>query len=212
MYKGWYFPDSEKSFIKYFDELDTNEYQLLQREESFKFLDKKRKAIDVGANVGLWAKDFCKIFKEVKLFEPYKENIECLKKNLKHNNNYEIFEFALSNFQGFADLFVDESGLGNNSLNPINQNNLMKVKIDTMKLDNFNFDEIDYIKIDVQFHELEVIEGAINTLKNNNPVLCIEAARRNEEELAYVRKFVKILEDLNYKIVGGVGKELFLKK
>ena len=88
----------------------------------------------------------------------------------------------------------------------------MKVKIDTMKLDNFNFDEIDYIKIDVQFHELEVIEGAINTLKNNNPVLCIEAARRNEEELAYVRKFVKILEDLNYKIVGGVGKELFLKK
>jgi len=38
-------------------------------------------------------------------------------------------------------------------------------KIKIMKLDDFNFNEIDYIKIDVQFHELEVIEGGINTLK-----------------------------------------------
>jgi len=57
---------------------------------------------------------------------------------------------------------------------------LKKEKVQLIMLDDLNLQDIDYIKIDVQFHELEVIEGSIDTLKNNNPVLCIEAARRNE--------------------------------
>ena len=211
MHKGWYFPKSEKKFVEYFDQLNTNEYQLDQRKESFKYLDNNRKAIDIGANVGLWAKDICKTFKEVKLFEPYIENIECLRKNLEFHDNFEIFECALSNIQGFANLYIDKVGLGNNSLSSLDQGDL-KIKIKTMKLDDYNFEDIDYIKIDVQYHELQVIEGSINTLKKNSPVLCIEAARRNKSELIYVNKFVKILGELNYKVVGEMGKELFFKK
>ena len=81
-----------------------------------------------------------------------------------------------------------------------------------MKLDNYNFKDIDYIKIDVQYHELEVIEGGIELLKSNSPVLCIEAARRNDDERSYVNKFANILFNLDYKIVGGLGKELFFKR
>jgi hypothetical protein len=97
-------------------------------------------------------------------------------------------------------------------LNPKGDANTKSLTIKTNKLDDFNFTQIDYIKIDVQFHELEVIEGSILTLKNNDPVLCIESARRNEEELSYVKKFSFLLESLNYKIVGGLGKELFFRK
>jgi FkbM family methyltransferase len=76
--------------------------------------------------------------------------------------------------------------LGANSLVP--SDGITKTEnIQLKKLDDFEFKNVDYIKIDVQFHELEVIEGSIDTLKNNNPVLCIEAARRNEEELSYVK-------------------------
>ena len=53
---------------------------------------------------------------------------------------------------------------------------------------------------------------AYQTLKNNNLLLCIECARRSKEELAYVKKINQFLTKLNYKIVGGVGKELFFKK
>ena len=35
--------------------------------------------------------------------------------------------------------------------------------------------------------------------------------QKNEEELSYVKKIVKILDSLNYKIVGGLGKELYFK-
>jgi len=211
IYKDWYFPDSEEHFIKYLKQQSTNEYQKEQRKTSLSFLESKRIAIDIGANVGLWAKDFCEIFHEVMLFEPYKLNIECLKKNLENYQNFKIFDCALSNKNSLGELYIHEKGLGSNSLVP--SYGITKTEnIQLKKLDDFEFQNVDYIKIDVQFHELEVIEGSIDTLKNNNPVLCIEAARRNEEELSYVKKFVTILESLKYKIVGGVGKELFFKK
>ena len=211
IHKGWHFPDSEEHFIKYLEQQNTNEYQKEQRQTSLSFLESKRTAIDIGANVGLWAKDFCEIFHEVILFEPYKLNIECLKKNLENYQNFQIFDCALSNKNSLGELYIHEKDLGANSLVP--SNGITKTEnIQLKKLDDFEFQNIDYIKIDVQFHELEVIEGSIDTLKNNNPVLCIESARRNEEELSYVKKFATILESLNYKIVGGVGKELFFKK
>ena len=209
-YKSWYFPDKEEHFIKSLQNQD--EYQSPQRNASIEFLEQKRNAIDIGANVGLWARDLCKIFERVELFEPVKQNIECLKKNLEVFSNFKIYDCALSNSNGLKDIYIDEKGSGNNSFIKPEKDNVKSEKIKIMKLDDFNFNEIDYIKIDVQFHELEVIEGGINTLKNNNPVLCIEAARRNEEELSYVKKWGQILENIGYKIIGGVYKELFFKK
>jgi FkbM family methyltransferase len=212
LYKNWYFPDNEVHFIEYFKNL-AQEYQELQRYSSFKFLDKKRNAIDIGANVGLWSKDICKIFRHAILFEPFQENVECLKKNLEKFDNFEILNVALSNFQGNTKLYFDERSLGESTIRKHNVSNFTKsLPVQVKMLDDYSFREIDYIKIDVQFHELEVIEGAINTLQNNNPVLCIESARRDMEELRYVKKFVKILNKIGYRVVGESGKELFFKK
>ena len=210
-YKGWYFPDSEEHFLEHLKQSNSSEYQKAQRYHSFNFLDHKRTAIDVGANVGLWSKDICKIFDEVKLFEPYRLNIECLKKNLENYQNFQIFECALSNKDGIGDLFINDKELGGISLaSP--QGKFKTTSTQLKKLDDFHFNNIDYIKIDVERYELEVIEGGIMTLKNNNPVLCIEAPRRNKEELSYVKKILTTLENLDYKIVGSLHKEIFLKK
>ena len=212
LFKGWYFPDNETHFIEYFEKLN-QEYQVVQRLSSFKFLDKQRVAIDIGANVGLWSKDICKLFKKAILFEPFQENVDCLKKNLEKFDNFEIFNVALSNFQGETNLYFDDKSVGESTIRRDNISNFKKkIPVPVQMLDNYSFEEIDYIKIDVQFHELEVIQGAINTLQNNSPVLCIESARRNMEELRYVKKFAKILNEIGYRIVGQSGKELFFKK
>ncbi len=211
---NWYFPDTEEHFIEYFDvNKDTNEYQKIQRLNSFGHVENFRNAIDVGANIGLWAKDICKEFKRAYLFEPHKENVQCLRKNLENLINYEIYECALSNKKDLFNLHIYPKGLGGNTLSPPpNSSSDITEIVQANVLDSYNFKNIDYIKIDVQFHELEVLEGSLETLKNNNPVLCIEAARRDQEELSYVKKFVELLNGLNYKIVGEAGKELFFKK
>ena len=122
----------------------------------------------------------CKKFDHVFLFEPYTDNIECLKANLSEFTNYKIYECALSNEKSIENFFVDEQNIGSSSFIQMKSEieNLKLVSVQKILLDELNLENVDYIKIDVQFHELEVIEGSVDTLNRNNPVLCIEAARK----------------------------------
>tara|TARA_B100000315_G_scaffold152724_1_gene141500 strand:- start:199 stop:441 length:243 start_codon:yes stop_codon:yes gene_type:complete len=79
---------------------------------------------------------------------------------------------------------------------------LVKVK----KLDEFNFNEIDFIKIDVQSYEYEVLKGAKKTLEINSPIICLE------EEYPENSRSIKFLESLNYEIVDVALKECIFKK
>lgn len=214
--EGWYLPEGEKHFSNYLIEAKESmfprEYQKVQRDSSFKFVDNCDTAIDVGACVGFWTKDLCKLFKRTICFEPYKKSSDCLIKNLDEFDNYELFNIALSNQSGKGELLVSEEGIGSNSLNDFALKESIPIKVEKKRLDDYEFTNVDYIKIDVQFYELYVLQGAYKTLKNNRPLLCIECARRNKEELAYVKKINEFLVKLDYKVVGGIGKELFYKK
>ena len=214
--EGWYLPIGEKHFTHYLLEARKTkfpmEYQKQQRDKSLTYVKNFNTAIDIGACVGFWSRDLCKIFNKTICFEPFKDSSDCLIKNLESFSNYELYNVALSNQSGSGELLVSEEGIGSNSLNGFAMDNYKTIKTEMKRLDDFNFVDIDYIKIDVQFYELFVLQGAYKTLKNNNPLLCIECARRNKEELSYVKKINEFLKKLDYKIVGGVGKELFFKK
>ena len=77
--KGWYLPDSEKHFKNYFEKFSGNsekaEYQSYQRKISLAYAKNSRVAIDIGANIGLWARDICEKFDHVHLFEPYEPEL-----------------------------------------------------------------------------------------------------------------------------------------
>ena len=213
---GWYLPLKEKHFESYLlnstNQNGVGEYQKEQRVKSFSYLSHTNIAIDIGACVGFWTKDLCENFKNVICFEPAPENAECLELNLKKYTNYRLYKVGLSNSTGTKKLMLSQEGIGSNSFSEYKMDPNNFIDIPTKKLDDFKFRNLSYIKMDVQFHELEVLEGSKKTLKNNSPVLCIECARRNEDELNYVKKIVSLLNELNYKIVGGLGKELFFKK
>ena len=214
--EGWYLPDHEKHFSQYLIEAKNSkfpkEYQKIQRDNSIKYVEKFDTAIDIGACVGFWSKDLCKIFKKTICFEPYKQSSDCLVENLKGFHNYELYNVALSNQSGKGELLISEEGVGSNSLNDFALKSSKPITVEKKRLDDYNFMNVDYIKIDVQFYELNVLQGAYKTLKFNNPLLCIECARRNKEEMKFVKKINDFLKSIDYKIVGGVGKELFFKK
>ena len=79
---------------------------------------------------------------------------------------------------------------------------MVKVK----KLDEFNFNEIDFIKIDVQGYEYEVLKGAKKTLELNSPIICLEEVYPENS------RAIKFLESLNYVIIDVVVKEYIFKK
>ena len=47
-------------------------------------------------------------------------------------------------------------------------------EIDVVKLDNFNLSDISLIKIDVENHENEVLQGSKQTILTNKPIIVLE--------------------------------------
>ena len=209
--KNWYLPKEDIHFEKYL--LQNSKYQSVQRLESLKFVCSFGTAIDIGACVGFWAKDLCKIFKEVICFEPYNPSAACLEKNLNYYENYKLHRIALSsNEYGIKRFFFNKESIGGNSFEEEGGSFKNFIDIPKRTLDSFNLKNVNYIKMDVQFHELEVLKGATKTLTNNDPVLCIECSQRNEKEINYTNEIIKYLKELKYSITGKYIKEIFFKK
>jgi len=77
--------------------------------------------VDVGANIGLFSRQFASQFRGVKeafLYEPHPENFEYLKRNLADWQVKPVLvNAALSDVSGTLDFYEDPSNCGNYSLN-----------------------------------------------------------------------------------------------
>lgn len=209
--QNWYLPEQDIHFEEYLNK--NHNYQFTQRLKSLAFVDSFNLAVDIGACVGFWTKDLCKIFNQVICFEPYKPSADCLLKNLNYYKNYKLYRTALSsNDNSTKKFFFDKESIGGNSFE--NEGNIFKNFIDMplKTLDSFCLKNVNYIKMDIQFHELDALIGSTKTLTDNDPVLCIECAQRNDKEINYTNEIIKFLKQLKYSIVGEHIKEIFFKK
>ena len=118
---------------------------------------------DIGANVGytsLLASSIVKSEGQIHAFEPHPETIKELKRNLELNNSrVKIHPYGLSEHSGKASMTVHEEG--HRGAAKIGKGG---VQVELRRLDdlgvNFNF-----IKIDVEGHELETLKGLRFTLE-----------------------------------------------
>ena len=145
-----------------------------------KYVRKKPIIIDVGANEGQSIKRFSSVLNNciIHSFEPIKK---CFYQMVREfpNKNYYKNNYALSNKNTNRKFFINEqlvtSGFNkiNKSYNHIEIKNKIKntIMVKTMKLDTYLYlnkiKKIDILKIDTQGHELDVLKGAKNSLKNN---------------------------------------------
>lgn len=137
---------------------------------------------DVGANVGIYSVLLGKKFPRGKIiaFEPNLSLHSLLMQNLDLNQvtNVKIEKFGLSNTRGFVQFEISEkragagkilsSSVGNAQLNSI------PVITGDMYIKDFPEFKPNIIKIDVEGHEPEVVEGCLEVLREIKPVLIIE--------------------------------------
>ena len=83
----YYMPDSDNHFERLINKRVRNggppQYQDDVRDEAYKYVTDFDIAVDIGANVGLWAKPLTKKFKRVIAFEPLEQVYSCLELNCK---------------------------------------------------------------------------------------------------------------------------------
>ena len=158
------------------------------------------RAIDIGANVGVWSYWLSKYAKQVESFEPNPKIFNVLKNiKIKNVNSYNI---ALSNKSGSVDLLVPKGSKGFSnqgaSLSSIKvQGEHKRISIEAKCLDEYNFLDVDFIKIDVEGHEHEVIEGAQETIKKFKPTMVIEMEEKHNQ--IPIEDQISSLEKLGYK-------------
>ena len=73
-------------------------------------------------------------------------------------------------------------------------------------IDSYEFSDVDFIKIDVEMYTAPVLEGMIETLKNNSPILQIEA------DDVIDSKITNILSRLGFKKFEKTNIDWFYKK
>jgi FkbM family methyltransferase len=144
---------------------------------------------------------------KVYAFEPVNRVYKKLEENIKLNKfNIQAIEKAVSNFNGTATIFDTPtehiySVTVNKNLNTENAN-VIETTIQTITLNSFvkemNLEKIDLIKIDVETHEAEVLDGFNEYLEKFQPTLLIEIL--NDEVGLRVSECVKNINYLFFNI------------
>ena len=165
---------------------------------------------DIGANTGVYSLVAKTINKDANVFafEPSKNTFTQLQKNNALNKfNIHCKQIALSNsseIQVFYD--TPEKNQTSASLNPEKlkywegySGDILEYNVSCMKIDDFivenNITEIDLMKIDVEMHEPEVIEGFKLHLEKFKPIIIIEVLE------AAVAEKLNSLFDLNEYLI-----------
>ena len=158
----------------------------------------KRVMVDVGANIGRWAKHFYTDYDQVFCFEPAYYNLECLKKNTEHETNIFVREYGLGENNHKASLSVAvQDHLGSTMAKPDPNGD-----IDIQRLDDQNLPDLDLLKIDVEGFETEVLKGGQNIIKDKKPLIAIERHAFNYKMLGKEKKESHLyLQSLGYEMM-----------
>lgn len=166
-------------------------------------------AIDVGANEGLFSYVMSKHFTKVYAFEINDELTGYLE--AYNPGNIEIINKGLSSKSGDAILYIpvrQHDGyalIGYASLAPGNYPDTtkhIKKNVSLCILDELNIANVEFIKIDVEGHELEVLKGSLQTLIQYRPVVLVEIKDENLEDVFH---FFTELEFKKFKLEDLIG-------
>jgi FkbM family methyltransferase len=187
VYEYW-MPDTDEHFERLIAKRIKNggpaEYQDDVRNAAYKYVTDFGIAVDVGANVGLWAKPLTEKFKHVIAFEPLEQVYSCLESNVQ-NLNVEIHKYALGNVNDNVEMIYDSENTGGSFVSKVGTGNIVIKRMDDLDLPKFGL-----LKIDCERHELEVLKGAIDTILKYKPIIvCEQQADTNECAGMYLKSF-----------------------
>lgn len=150
-------------------------YQLKAYEFAVSKCAQRRKAIDIGANYGIMTIRMIEDFSTVESFEPL--FYELLLHNINNNEKVNVYPYALGETENeiIMELYQNNGGRSRVVSDTPGKPHRYK-KIEMKTLDSYNFKDIDFIKMDVEDYEWDVMKGAFETIEKCN-VFMIEIKR-----------------------------------
>ncbi len=178
-----------------------------------KYYKKNTNMLDIGSHIGttgmLMAEIVSKGYK-VYAFEPvYYDIIEMNIKENKLENKMELYPIGLGNkdYKTVIQVYDRMDVVPFGSIRIEERQNLRKIeqKIEVKKLDSLKLDNISIIKIDVEGMEKYVLEGGIETILKNKPVIFIEVLKDEYKSFIESSIYKKLQKEGNYKLIPQSG-------
>jgi FkbM family methyltransferase len=162
--------------------------QILRGERELRLVpalaDPTRSSLDVGANRGLYTLAALHWSRKVVAFEPQPQFAAFLRRYF--SERVDVRECAVSDSAGFANLLIPadprfhaEARLSPPLGNPGPSAAHIPVSVSTVRLDDEIHDDVGFMKIDVEGHELSVLEGAKNLIQKCRPNIIVEIENRH---------------------------------
>ena len=174
----WYLPDGEKHLSEWM--LKVNRvvdgrltYQYHKYEEALKLCSTRSVAVDAGCHVGLLAFWMARDFGFVHAFEPVAAHRECFEANLRGRANVNLHAFALGDKEGHVKIRTEPTSSGDSRVD--GEGDIPMHRLDDMIATGYaQFIHVDFIKIDCEGYEHQVIAGARETLIRCRPCVIVE--------------------------------------
>ena len=209
---GWFFADQDTHFShmieKNIKKGGPAAYQEPVRKKSLEFVSDYGVAVDIGANVGLWSRDLAIKFARVIAIEPVVEFQECLRRNVPMEN-IEVWPFALGTEDTTIDMIITE---GNTGHSHIDKDTIGTGKVEMKRLDSLDFDRIDYMKIDCEGYEMQILKGGENTLRTHQPIIVVEQKLHTDTGITKETQYgcVDLLKNWGARELGRVRNDCIL--
>ena len=185
-------------------------------EDEIKFLrnliQPGQKVIDIGANYGLYTLAMAKLVGPtgcVWAFEPASSTANLLATSIATNsfNHVVLVRSALSSAPGTAQLSLNE----NSELNELVRGEQFVGTSETVPLvtldacmDSYGWKDIDFIKIDAEGEEANILRGGTNFLASESPLIQYEIKASHDLHLDLVKQFSE-LGYQSYRLVPGLN-------
>tara|TARA_R100001510_G_C7570970_1_gene147385 strand:+ start:120 stop:734 length:615 start_codon:yes stop_codon:yes gene_type:complete len=161
--------------------------------------------IHIGGHYGEEITDYLREgIQNILVFEPLNENFDILSEKVKDlNANIEGYQVALGSKPGEYKMYVSDNEKQSSSiLKPkVHLTHHPHVKFPSVEtvevhlLDDYNCYDYNFINMDVQGYELEVLRGGLETLKQVDYVYCEVNRDEVYEHNAYVQEIDEFLSD-----------------
>lgn len=168
------------------------------------FARRSRTAIDVGAYNGLFLLYLARIFRLVYAFEPVEELYQILSR--LRLRNARVFNVAVSgtNKDLLLRIPMDGSHARYTEASLVDRAaaddaEIKTVSVSCRTLDSFNITDCDFMKIDVEGHELDVLKGGLKTIERSLPVLLVEIEQRWQKENKPISETFGFLKHMGYR-------------
>jgi len=163
--------------------------------------------MDIGANIGGYSYYLAPLISELNgkciAFEPGSNTYNRLIQNVS-SESFIPERLAISNLNGSLDLYLPTSHGCSSFVYRPEFEGVATEKVPVCRLDDYvtnnELNNVCFIKIDVEGYEIEVIEGAIQTIKKYQPILLCESENRHISHTGKsTQMFIERMKQMNYK-------------